>query len=32
MLLERGFENWVYVKTRHGEAPKARYTVERLPT
>jgi hypothetical protein len=31
MLLERGFENWVYVKTRHGEAPKARYTVEKVP-
>lgn len=31
MLLERGYENYVYVITKFGRAPKARYTVEKVP-
>jgi len=31
MLMERGFENYWYVITKYGEAPRARFTLERIP-
>lgn len=31
MLMERGFENYEYVVTKYGVAPKARFTLERRP-
>jgi len=31
MLLERGFERYEYVVTKFGVAPRARFTLERVP-
>lgn len=31
LLMARGFENYVYVVTKHGVAPRARFTLERVP-
>jgi len=31
LLLERGFERYEYVITKFGVAPKARFTLERIP-
>lgn len=31
LLLERGFEDYAYIVTKHGVAPKARFTLERVP-
>lgn len=31
LLLERGFERYEYVVTKFGVAPKARFTLERVP-
>lgn len=31
LLMERGFERYEYVITKHGVAPRARFTLERLP-
>ena len=31
MLMERGFENYEYVVTKYGVAPRARFTLERRP-
>jgi len=31
LLLERGFERYEYVITKFGVAPKARFTLERVP-
>lgn len=31
MLMERGFENYEFVVTKHGVAPRARFTLERVP-
>jgi len=31
LLLERGFERYEYVITKYGVAPRARFTVERVP-
>jgi len=31
LLLERGYERYEYVVTKYGVAPKARFTLERVP-
>lgn len=31
LLLERGYERYEYVITKYGVAPKARFTLERVP-
>jgi len=31
MLMERGFERYEYVVTKYGVAPRARFTLERVP-
>jgi len=31
MLMERGFERYEYVITKYGVAPRARFTLERVP-
>jgi len=31
MFYERGYENYTYVITKYGVAPRARFTLERIP-